>query len=125
MVLVKPDASLSTPTVYKAWDAQTVHFHPDIKAMCTALRAGNLTEIAGAMGNSLQSVSEQICPAVGEVRRALTAAGAPGAVMTGSGAAVVSLWQDIPSAEKACRQMQARGWWAVVATPEKKFKLDE
>lgn len=81
-------------------------FHPDNGAFLNAWRRGDPSGLAKYMGNSLQSPAETLCPEICAVRERLMAAGALAASMTGSGSAVIGLFEN---EEKAlCAEKELR-----------------
>ena len=76
-------------------------FHPDNDGFLTAWQKGDLHGIAKRMGNALQIPAEAICPEIRTVRARLMDAGAIGASMTGSGSAVIGLFENEESALRA------------------------
>ncbi|MEL7608742.1 MAG: 4-(cytidine 5'-diphospho)-2-C-methyl-D-erythritol kinase [Bacillota bacterium] len=78
--------------------------HPDHGAMKRALERGDLAAIGANMQNALEPTAALSCPEIGEHKRRLLEEGALGACMTGSGSAVVGLFE---TKEKAARAANA------------------
>lgn len=88
LVLVLPPFRNSTAQIFQNF---TVH-HENSDSICeleSAVNAGELNKIAGLLFNDLEKGVDRT--EIGEIKRDLLAAGALGAVMTGSGSAVYGL----------------------------------
>ena len=118
LVLV-PCEGLSTREVFSAFDRLNPARlrHPDNAAAQDALLRRDLTALAPAMANVLQAVSEPARPALAQAVRALEAAGAARAMMTGSGSVVYGAFDrcgDAVAAQAALEALSAqRGWGRV------------
>ncbi len=119
LVLVQPCEGLSTREVFSAFDRLDPARlrHPDNAAAQDALLRRDLTGLAPAMANVLQAVSEPARPALAQALRALEAAGAARAMMTGSGSVVYGAFDrcaDAVAARTALEALSAqRGWGRV------------
>ena len=96
IVVCKPPFPISTPQLFSRVDVRRIARRPDTVGLLTALRAGDLVEVARRMYNVFEDVLEP--------RRQN---GALGASMTGSGPTVFGLF-DHPSAARAAFE-QLRG----------------
>lgn len=122
LALVQPCDGLSTREVFSAFDRLNPAKlrHPDNAAAQDALLRRDLAALAPAMGNVLQAVSEPARPALAQAVRALGAAGAACAMMTGSGSVVYGAFDrcaDAVAAQAALEALSAqRGWGRVWLT---------
>ena len=122
LVLVQPCEGLSTREVFSAFDRldPSALRHPDNAAAQDALLRRDLAALAPAMANVLQAVSEPARPALAQALRALEAAGAARAMMTGSGSVVYGAFDrcaDAVAARTALEALSAqRGWGRVWLT---------
>ena len=94
LLVVKPSRGADTGKIYRAYDAAPV---PGVEAadrVLAALRSGDLSTLAGALGNDLALVAKAMVPEVAELERGLLEAGAMGVSVTGSGTAVYGLFRD-------------------------------
>ena len=108
LLVFQPCRGLSTREIFTSWKQDQI-VHPDTPAVLAALENG-LPELLGqAIGNVLESVSEQRCPEIRNAKLALIDAGARTAAMTGSGSAVFGLFRSRESAEKAAAIL-SRNW---------------
>ena len=104
LVIIWPDAGLSTPAVFRAYDAQTIkQTNPCIDAVQQALQQKNLPSLAVSMGNALEEVAVSLLPEIAACTDALMRKGAVRAMMTGSGSAVFGLFDSDEKAERAAR----------------------
>jgi 4-diphosphocytidyl-2-C-methyl-D-erythritol kinase len=115
MVLVNPGVPLSTREVYGrvpvGW-----HAKPEgTKRMLEALRTRNAAKVAAALTNHLERWVEPAMPVIGRMKAALLAAGALGAVMSGSGPTVFGVARSLDQARQIQRRVNRAGWsaWAV------------
>lgn len=94
VVLVKPSFGVSTARVYSLYDALPAGPRPDTGAVVKAVESGDFKAVAGLMGNVLERVTASMHPEILEIKEALVAAGAAGALMSGSGPTVFGLCAD-------------------------------
>lgn len=91
LVIVKPDLSVSTPVVYRAYDSLESPLHPDVDGQLAALRKGDNETLTALMANSLEAVTKSMHPVIGEIEKKLEELGAIKAVMSGSGPTIFSV----------------------------------
>ncbi|MCL6451656.1 MAG: 4-(cytidine 5'-diphospho)-2-C-methyl-D-erythritol kinase [Acetobacteraceae bacterium] len=129
LVVAEPGFRVSTPVAY-AWLDQLRSApprgargrpprpEPAVGAMVEALRSQDLRLVAAALYNSFEAAVLPRYPLVARIRDALLAAGALGALMSGSGPAVFALAADESSAAVLARSVQglARRVFVVPAT---------
>lgn len=116
-VAVKPPVGMSTAAAFRLYDSQPhVPRRPGAEAMLAAVRAGDLV----AVGNNMHNIFEQIAPPaeVGAIKGTLLRSGALGAVMTGSGTAVVGLFEREEGARQALRNLRGQAAEAALVRPE-------
>ena len=115
LVLVNPRAPLSTKEVYGrvpvGWHAEPTATERVIEA----LRRRNVGVLAAALTNNLERVVEPVLPVIGRMKAALLAAGALGAIMSGSGPTVFGLARSLDHARQIRSRISRAGWacWAV------------
>jgi 4-diphosphocytidyl-2-C-methyl-D-erythritol kinase len=115
LVLVNPNFPLSTKEVYQrmppGWSAEAA----GTRRMLDALRSRSARRVAAALTNNLETVVEPAVPAIGQMKAALLAAGALGAVMSGSGPTVFGVARSFDQARAIRRRVTRAGWsaWAV------------
>lgn len=115
LVLVNPNFPLSTREVYgrvpAGWSAEPA----GARRMVAALRSRSPRQVATALTNNLEAVVEPAVPAIARMKAALLAAGALGAVMSGSGPTVFGVARSLDHAQAIRRRVTRGGWsvWAV------------
>ncbi len=95
LVLVKPDAGISTAESYRTFDeitGGTDTLAPGAEKALAALADGDMEALGGAIYNSLMIPAGKLCPAVAEIAEYLREAGAVMAQMTGSGTCVFAFF---------------------------------
>lgn len=83
-------AGPKTATVYRGFQAVPGR-QSSVDAMVAGLRQGDLRQVAVALSNDLEPVATRLHPVIAELKSAMLAAGALGAVMSGAGPTVVAL----------------------------------
>jgi 4-diphosphocytidyl-2-C-methyl-D-erythritol kinase len=111
LVLANPGFAVSTPAAYSKLSRLTRQEAVRIIPL-TLLAAKGIRELPLAAGNDLEEVVEAAYPEIAEVKRRLLSLGARGALMSGSGATVFGVFDNLQTAEKARDQVRAAGWWA-------------
>ena len=107
LLIVKPEAGLSTKLVYETYDSCPPAYHPDTEAFLRALSGTDalsdtfLSTICETMGNVMEEAAFSIAPEVRKVRDLLRTEGASAALMTGSGSAVFGVFRDEETALSA------------------------
>ena len=115
LVLVNPRVPLSTREVYgrvpAGWRAEST----GTERVIEALRTRNVNTVASALTNNLESVVEPVLPVIGRMKAALLAAGALGAIMSGSGPTVFGMARSLDHARQIRTRVSRAGWacWAV------------
>lgn len=115
LVLVNPRTPLSTKEVYGrvpvGWHAEPT----GTERVIEALRRRNVAVLAAALTNNLERVVEPVLPVIGRMKAALLAAGALGAIMSGSGPTVFGLARSLDHARQIRSRISRAGWacWAV------------
>jgi 4-diphosphocytidyl-2-C-methyl-D-erythritol kinase len=85
------DRALSTPEVYTAYDRVGVSDGSEPDAVLQALRTGDAEALGAALHNDLEMAAFHLRPELEGGRDAMLAAGALGAVVSGSGPTLVAL----------------------------------
>ena len=115
LVLVNPNVPLSTGEVYGRVPAGWTAEARSTRRMVEALRTRSARTVAGALANNLESIVEPMVPAIRHMKSALLAAGALGAVMSGSGPTVFGVARSYDHARQIRSRVNRAGWscWAV------------
>ncbi len=103
VLLVKPDFSLSTQSVYQALDA-----YPDAwdspngtANILRAIRTGDIGKVGISLYNKLETASFGLAPSLGEWMALIKATGTAGTLMSGSGPTIFSLFANPQAAQAA------------------------
>ena len=109
VVLIKPAGGLSTPAVYKQFDAEPVFVSAGQKqAMENAQTASEVP-----LFNGLEAVAGTLDAELARVSTwALEQPGVVQAMLTGSGSCTFAICEDAASALRVTSAAQAQGWWA-------------
>jgi 4-diphosphocytidyl-2-C-methyl-D-erythritol kinase len=115
LVLVNPRTPLSTREVYGRVPAGWHALPTGTERVIEALRRRNVATLALALTNNLERVVEPVLPVIGRMKAALLAAGALGAIMSGSGPTVFGLARSLDHARQVRSRVSRAGWacWAV------------
>lgn len=111
-VLVNPGIAVSTAWVYgnlRLTSRQDDHKIPRFSS--------TVDSVAAVLHNDLEEVTVGRHLEIGEVKRRLTALGAEGALMSGSGSTVFGIFAGKAEAEAAAEQLRQPGWRVFVAHP--------
>lgn len=105
-LIVNPAVAVSTADAYQAiarsaWFMSSVGRTDISAAMLAAIRARNTAKIAATLFNDFEAYVEQLHPVVKEIKQALLAFGARGALMTGSGPTVFGLFASKSTLSRA------------------------
>lgn len=116
LILARPKGQgVSTPAAFKLYDSMEEQAGGDVDGMIEALKRGNPQDIAKKLFNSLEAPSLELLPAIGEVKQRLLDAGAIGAMMTGSGSAVIGILGERELKES----MLGDTWYCICDTVKK------
>ena len=83
VLIAKPQIGVSTKFVYENLKLGADTVHPDIDGLIGAIRAKNLEQIAGHMGNVLETVTIPNYPVIAEIKDHMMEHGAVHAMMSG------------------------------------------
>ena len=97
VLLAKPDIDVSTKYVYEHLKLDTLD-----------IEEGNLEKLCGKLENVLESVTGKEYPVIGEIEKIMKDAGAPAAVMSGSGPTVFGIFKGTKAAETAMAGIRER-----------------
>ena len=102
------DEPLSTPEVYRAFDEVGTPSEIEPDAVLHALRTGDPEALGAALHNDLQTAAFHLRPELEASRDAFLAAGALGAIVSGSGPTVVALAEDARHARAMAATLAGR-----------------
>ena len=101
VVICKPPFSCSTPELFKIIRCDKIRARPDTDGIIVSLEKGDLRGVAQRMYNVFEDVLPRGARDVADIKYAMHDHGALGAVMTGSGPAVIGLFDNEACARQA------------------------
>jgi 4-diphosphocytidyl-2-C-methyl-D-erythritol kinase len=115
LVLVNPRYASSTTEAYGRLTSTMYSDGARARAVATALSARRAGHVARSLYNSLEGAVAPVHPEIGHMKAALLAAGALGALMSGSGPTVFGVARSLDHARQIRRRVQRASWecWAV------------
>ena len=100
--LITPGGGLSTPAVFKAWNAGGYPMTPvETDALADALLAGDLSRAQALAHNDLEAPAISLMPEIGELIERFRRLGARFVRMTGSGSTVFAAFDSDEAAQAA------------------------
>lgn len=109
VVLIKPDAGVSTAAAYQAFDRDPIEVPADLLA--NLAKAETAEDIP--LFNNLAPVAEGICPELAQVKEwALAQEGVEDVMLCGSGATTFAIVKDFSVACRMAADAQLQGWWS-------------
>ena len=111
LAVLVPPVSLATAAVYGAFAAARGALTPPGAASTIRAPWGSGADferenLAERLHNDLEAAATALCPAIGDLRGLLSEAGAAGAGMTGSGAAVYGVFEEEGERDSVFHQLQ-------------------
>lgn len=108
VLIAKPPISVSTKFVYENLKLEEDTQHPDIDGLLAAIRSQDGEQMAGHMGNVLETVTVLHYPVIRELKEIMMQNGAMNAMMSGSGPTVFGLFRETGAAEAAAGELRAK-----------------
>ncbi|MCH3965318.1 MAG: 4-(cytidine 5'-diphospho)-2-C-methyl-D-erythritol kinase [Clostridium sp.] len=108
IVLIKPPFGVSSKEVYSILDLNKVNKHPDTKLLLKALEENDAVRLSKNMKNVLENVVLKKHHILKRIKREAMAAGALGALMSGSGPTIFAVFDDIQKAQLCYDKMKAK-----------------
>lgn len=105
LLIFKPELSLSTPAIYRAWDEGAFVTRGDTPALLR--NWGALHGVAAHLGNDLERAAAQLSVVPARCVALLRETGASGAQMSGSGSACFSLFDTENAARAAEKRLRS------------------
>ncbi len=107
LAVCKPPVGISTPRAYALLDSRPMSRVFSTPKMVTALETGDLRQIGKCLSNRFDQVMGLM--QVRDVKKVMLAAGALGAMMTGSGSAVFGIFKTEAAARNALCLLESKG----------------
>jgi 4-diphosphocytidyl-2-C-methyl-D-erythritol kinase len=92
LVLARPERGADTGEIYRSYDERPRKSVASVEPVVAALRSGDLSALAGAIGNDLEPITGELVPEVEAYKKELLRVGALGACMSGTGTAVYGIF---------------------------------
>ncbi len=108
ILIAKPAISVSTRYVYDNLVLNSDTVHPDIDGIIAAIEAGDIKGVAARLGNVLEDVTIKAHPVIADIKRAMTAGGAYGVLMSGSGPTVFGMFSDEREAKECAAELRRK-----------------
>lgn len=115
LLIANPGVSVSTADAYEKLSRLTRQKAARIIPL-SLIAAKGILELPLAAGNDFETVVSAAHPEIAQLRRLLIELGAIHAVMSGSGATVVGIFDNKESSERAQAALTASGLWAAGAS---------
>ena len=115
LVLVNPRFAVSTAEMYGRVTPEMYSDGRHAKMLSVGFGGRSAARVAASLYNGLQEAAVATYPAIGRIRAALLAAGALGALMSGSGPTVFGVARSFEHARQIRRRLTRGAWdcWAV------------
>lgn len=109
VLIAKPGINVSTKSVYTNLHANQLRpeQHPDIDGILDGIRNQDIYQIAGKLGNVLETVTVREYPVIQTIKDKLLEYGAIGSLMSGSGPTVFGLFMNPAAAEYAFEELRS------------------
>jgi len=105
-VIANPAESVSARDVYAEFDKLRPVTPPDIKSILLAIGKRDVHQIAEHLYNGLEVAALKKCSKSAEIKEIVSEEGALGAVVSGSGPSVVSIFDDEERAKQAHKRLK-------------------
>ena len=118
IVIIRPKVKVLTANVFEKLRTHEIpgNSRPDTPLLIKALEKRDVGLVAKHMKNVLELVTIAWYPVVKEAKERLTAAGALGSVMSGSGPAVFGIFEDSAAASAAYEKLSSETVWECFKT---------
>ncbi len=127
LLLANPGTPLSTPQVFKRFDERDSALTPwesgsTMRSVFEFRERPRGEDLQRLLQNDLEPAALDLCPELAKLRLVLSAAGAMAVSMSGSGATLYGVFEDVTAAERARKSDElsavcaAPGWSQVVCT---------
>ena len=116
VLIAKPGVNVSTRFVYTNLHANQLkpEQHPDIDGILSGIEKQDIYQIAGCLGNVLETVTVREYPVIQSLKDFMIEYGAIGSLMSGSGPTVFGLFTNPVAAERAFEELRS-GTAAILA----------
>ena len=101
---------LSTPAVYREYDALNLPPREDSKNFLELLPIGNITKLISSFGNAFEPVADVLAPETKEIRELMLSNRALSAHLSGSGPSVFGVFESEADVERASNALSELGY---------------
>lgn len=112
IVVAIGNGRLSTPDVYRRYDAMGLAVRNDTDAFMSALEKGDNRALVASLGNAFEPVADVLCPETKQLRGILSELGAVNARLSGSGPSVFGVFESEQKAKDAVDALINKGFSA-------------
>lgn len=109
LLLINPRVHVST-----AWAYQNLQLTTDKVEATIPVLYKSADDLCAILANDLEEVTLKKFPVIQEIKEQLMAAGAHGALMSGSGPTVFAVYADESSARRSAKKFGAKEWFTAV-----------
>ncbi len=109
LIVIKPELNLSTADIYAGLNLKASPPPLPIDLMIQALKMNDLSALAACLINRLETVAIKENPILARIKEEAASAGALGALMTGSGAAIFALADSMADAKRIASSLKRGG----------------
>lgn len=114
IVIAIGKARLSTPEVYRKYDAAGPDARHDTEQFVSAIKSRDFDKAIDSLGNAFEPITDILAPETCDLRARMTALGALNARLSGSGPAVYGIFENAEKAKIAAEALKKEGYFAVI-----------
>lgn len=114
IVIAIGKARLSTPEVYRKYDAAGQEIRNDTERFVSAIKSGDFANTVGSLGNAFEPMTDILAPETRVLRARMTELGALNARLSGSGPSVYGIFENDEKARIAAESLKKEGYFAVI-----------
>lgn len=115
ILIAKPEQGISTVSSFREYDKRGSKTHPEMGAILCAIEDQDLQKMSGRLFNVLEDVSD--LPEIQKYKSIMAENGALGSVMTGSGSAVIGIFENKRTVRHAQRKLLAHAESVFITHP--------
>ncbi len=113
VVIAIGKARLSTPEVYRQYDAASLPVRNDTDSFLCALKENDFVKTVRSFGNAFEPVTDIIAPETKLIRTRMLELGVLNSRLSGSGPSVYGVFENAEKANIAAEILQTEGYFAV------------
>ncbi len=109
VIIVKPEASLSTEIMYRSLKIELTSRLENIRMLRRELLANSFLDLGRYLFNRFEKTADSLCPETGIIKQRLLESGCGAALLCGSGSAVFGLAGSLEDARRISDNWKRRG----------------